>query len=406
VRTRTASRRLRTCVSRSERPATPPRVAKAGLPSEAPRAKEGGFAQRLLSWHRRHGRRDLPWLGERDPYRVWISEIMLQQTQVATALPYFRRFIERFPDVRSLARAPIGDAMALWAGLGYYARARNLHACACAVEQRHDGCFPRTAEALAKLPGIGRSTAGAIAAFCFDERAPVLDGNVKRVLARHWTIEGDPRSTPVARRLWDRAQLELPPTRQMARYTQAIMDLGATVCTRTKPACNRCPLKASCRAYSTGRTGELPAPRARRERPVRPAHVLIALAGQAVLLQRRKTEGIWGGLMCLPEFGSRAALLRRARVLGVEPVPAPLLAPRQHALTHLTLTIEPVVAAGPAVAAHDVDARHWVALDRIDQAGLPAPHRALLCEVQEILRVYGSPVGPTLPGRGTPLPTK
>ena len=369
------------------------------MPSEAPRAREGEFAQRLLSWHRRHGRRDLPWLGERDPYRVWISEIMLQQTQVATALPYFRRFIERFPDVRSLARAPIGDVMALWAGLGYYARARNLHACACAVEQRHDGRFPRTAEALAKLPGIGRSTAGAIAAFCFDERAPVLDGNVKRVLARHWTIEGDPRSTPVARRLWDRAQLELPPSREMSRYTQAIMDLGATVCTRTNPACDRCPLKSSCRACSTGRTGELPAPRARRERPVRPAHVLIALAGQAVLLQRRKTEGIWGGLMCLPEFGSRAALLRRARVLGVEPVPGPLLAPRQHALTHLTLTIEPVVAAGPAVAAHDADARHWVALDRIDQAGLPAPHRALLGEVQEILRVYGSPVGPTLPAK-------
>jgi A/G-specific adenine glycosylase len=172
-------------------------------------AKAGEFAQRLLSWHRSHGRRDLPWLGERDPYRVWLSEIMLQQTQVATALPYFLRFIGRFPDVRSLARAPIGDVMVLWAGLGYYARARNLHACACAVDQRHDGRFPRTAEALAELPGIGRSTAGAIAAFCFDERAPVLDGNAKRVLARHWAIGGDPQSAPTARRLWDRAQLEL-----------------------------------------------------------------------------------------------------------------------------------------------------------------------------------------------------
>jgi A/G-specific adenine glycosylase len=234
----------------------------------------------------------------------------------------------------------------------------------------------------------------------------VLDGNVKRVVARHWAIEGDPQSAPVARRLWHRAQLELPPSRAMARYTQAIMDLGATVCTRTKPACEACPLQASCQAQRTGRTGELPSPRARRERRVRQAHVLIALAGQAVLLQRRKTEGIWGGLMCLPEFGSRAALLRRARMLGVEPVARPLLAPRQHALTHLTLAIEPVVAAGPAVAAHDARPRRWVALDRIDQAGLPAPHRALVFEVREMLREYGSPIERTGPGRGPPPSTK
>jgi A/G-specific adenine glycosylase len=406
MRTRTASRRLRTCVSRSE-PPTSARRALSGKPAEAVNtAKAGEFAQRLLRWHRSQGRRDLPWLGERDPYRVWLSEIMLQQTQVATALPYFLRFIERFPDVRSLAQAPIGDVMVLWAGLGYYARARNLHACACVVEQRHNGSFPGTAEALAKLPGIGRSTAGAIAAFCFDERAPVLDGNVKRVLARHWTIEGDPQSAPVARRLWDRAQLELPPSREMAHYTQAIMDLGATVCTRTKPACDRCPLKASCQAVHTGRTGELPAPRTRRERPIRQAHVLIALAGRAVLLQRRKTEGIWGGLMCLPEFGSRASLLRRARMLGLEPVPGPLLAPRRHALTHLTLTIQPVVAAGPPTATPDADPRRWVALDRIDQAGLPAPHRVLLLEVREILREYVLPVGGTAPRHGTRLSTK
>jgi A/G-specific adenine glycosylase len=277
--------------------------------------------------------------------------------------------------------------MVLWAGLGYYARARNLHACGRAVVRGHDGRFPRTAEALAKLPGIGRSTAGAIAAFCFDERAPVLDGNVKRVLARHWAIEGDLQQAHVAGRLWDRAHLELPPSREMARYTQAIMDLGATVCTRVKPACDRCPLKASCRAHSAGRTGELPAARARPDRPVRRAHVLIALAGRTVLLQPRRTDGIWGGLMCLPEFGSRAALLRRARSLGVDPVPGALLAPRQHALTHLTLAIEPVVAAGPAAPPQAADPRRWVALDRIDQAALPAPHRALLREVQQLLGV-------------------
>jgi A/G-specific adenine glycosylase len=371
-------------VSRSESASAASAATQGSRTGAPPGAKTGEFAQRLLSWHRSHGRRDLPWFGERDPYRVWLSEIMLQQTQVATALPYFLRFIDRFPNVRSLARAPIEDVMALWAGLGYYARARNLHACACAVAQHHGGRFPRTAEALAKLPGLGRSTAGAIAAFCFDERAPVLDGNVKRVLARHWAIDGDPQSAPVARRLWDRAQLELPTSREMARYTQAIMDLGATVCTRTRSACDRCPLKSSCLAHMAGRTGELPAARARRERPVRPAHVLIALAGRAVLLQRRKADGIWGGLMCLPEFGSRAALLRRARSLGVEPVPGTMLAPRQHALTHLTLAIEPVVAASPTAPTHDTEPQRWIALDRIEQAALPAPHRALLREVRDL----------------------
>ena len=356
-----------------------------GLPSEARSAKEGDFARRLLDWHRRHGRHDLPWHAERDPYRVWISEIMLQQTQVATVLPYFQRFIARFPDVRSLARAPIGEVMALWSGLGYYARARNLHACARAVVTSDAGGFPRTSEALAKLPGIGRSTAGAIAAFCFDERAPVLDGNVKRVLARHWAIEGDLRRAQASRRLWDVAQRQLPAARNMARYTQAIMDLGATVCTRIGPAGQRCPIEASCEARRAGRIDELPATPARRERPVRNAYVLVALAGGAVLLQRRPANRIWGGLMCLPEFRSKSALLRRARSLGVETVPGARLAPRRHLLTHLTLAIEPIVAAGPVAPNRAADSTRWVALDRIDQAALPAPHRALLHELREHL---------------------
>jgi A/G-specific adenine glycosylase len=346
---------------------------------------EPSFARRLLNWQRSHGRRDLPWLGERDPYLVWVSEIMLQQTQVATVLPYFQSFVERFPDVRSLARAPIGQVMAVWAGLGYYARARNLHACARAVVERHSGRFPQNSEALAGLPGIGRSTAGAIAAFCFDERAPVLDGNVKRVLARHWAIEGDLRKAQANKQLWDRARLELPAARNMARYTQALMDLGATVCTRIKPACDQCPVEGSCRARRTGRVDELPAAPVRRERPLRNAYVLVALAGGRVLLQRRKPSGIWGGLMCLPEFGSRGALLHRARSLGVEPIPGTRLAPRQHALTHLTLAIEPVLASAPVAPTRQVAPRHWVALDRIEQTALPAPHRALLREVQELL---------------------
>jgi A/G-specific adenine glycosylase len=343
----------------------------------------GDFARRLLSWQQRNGRRDLPWLGERDPYRVWISEIMLQQTQVATALRYFQRFTERFPDVRSLAQAPVSDVMALWAGLGYYARARNLHACATVVVNRHAGHLPQTSEALASLPGIGRSTAGAIAAFCFNERAPVLDGNVKRVLARHWQIEGDPGSAAVAKRLWERAQLELPTAPKMARYTQAIMDLGATVCTRINPACDRCPVKASCGALRAGRVHELPTPRARGDRPVRQAHVLVALDGRAVLLQRRDAKGIWGGLMCLPQFESKAALLRRARSLGATRWPLASLQPRRHALTHLTLAIEPYVALAHGAACEGgTDRWHWMSFDEIDRAALPAPHRTLLHEVR------------------------
>jgi A/G-specific adenine glycosylase len=342
-----------------------------------------GFAARLLEWHRLHGRRDLPWLGSRDPYLVWLSEIMLQQTQVATVMPYFERFVERFADVHSLARAPIGDVMAAWAGLGYYARARNLHACARAVVQQHDGCFPRTAQALARLPGIGRSTAGAIAAFCFDQRAPVLDGNVRRVLARHWAIEGDPKSAQTAARLWQRAQQELPGAARMARYTQAIMDLGATLCTRTRPACHQCPVSDSCLARRTGKTAALPSAPRRPERPVRRRYALIALAAGAVLLQRRAASGIWGGLMCLPEFASKAALARRARSLAAGATTLVPLAPRRHVLTHLTLAIEPYLAVTARTAPVRAGrAACWTALDRIDQAGLPAAHRAVLREVE------------------------
>ena len=383
----------RTCVSRSER-------APDGAASTA-----GRFARRLLLWHRQHGRRGLPWLGSRDPYRVWLSEIMLQQTQVATVLPYFERFIGRFADVRSLARAPLEQVMAAWAGLGYYARARNLHACARAVVQRHDGRFPRTAEALAQLPGIGRSTAGAIAAFCFDERAPVLDGNVRRVLARHWAIEGDPKSAQVAAWLWQRAQVELPAAPHMARYTQAIMDLGATVCTRTRPACHRCPVNATCLARRAGTTAELPAARARGERPVRGAYTLVALAADAVLLQRRAADGIWGGLMCLPEFSSKAALVRRARTLAAGATTLVPLPPRRHVLTHLTLAIEPYLAMpGRGAPARAGKSCRWAALDGLDQAGLPAAHRALLHEVQERLRAQSIrnrwPPGKVVTGSG------
>ena len=349
-------------------------------------AAPGQFARQLLAWHRLNGRRNLPWLGSRDPYRVWLSEIMLQQTQVTTVLPYFERFLRRFANLGALASAPVEQVMAAWAGLGYYARARNLHACARALVELHGGRFPRSAADLAKLPGIGRSTAGAIAAFCYGERAPVLDGNVRRVLARHWAIEGDPQSARTSARLWERACLELPGEAMMARYTQAIMDLGSTVCTRAQPACDCCPVKASCQARRTGTTAEFPAARRRPERPVRRRYALVAVAGGAVLLQRRPADGIWGGLLCLPEFGSKAALARCARSLVTGSNALVALAPRLHALTHLTLAIEPYLTLAPAGAhARSGRASHWAALDQIDQAGLPAPHRALLREVNEKL---------------------
>jgi A/G-specific adenine glycosylase len=350
-------------------------------PEPARGAAPGDFARRLVAWHRRHGRHDLPWQKDRDPYRVWLSEIMLQQTQVATVLPYYARFLQRLPTVADLARAPVDEVMALWAGLGYYARARNLHACAQRVVQQHGGRFPATAEALGRLPGIGPSTAAAIAAFCHDQRGAILDGNVKRVLARHWAIEGHAGQAGVARILWDRARLELPPAASVARYTQAVMDLGATVCTRASPACERCPVAESCEARRQGRQGELPAGRPPRERPLRTAHVLVALSGRSVLLHKRAPEGIWGGLVCLPQFESLAALKRAAQSLGTGKARLEAMPPRRHELTHLSLAIKAYRLQPPhAARAAGLDAAAWFTLEDAGRAGMPVPHRRLLAE--------------------------
>ena len=251
------------------------------------------FASRLIRWHKRHGRHDLPWQNTTDPYRVWLSEIMLQQTQVATVIPYYRRFLERFPQLADLAAAPVDEVMALWSGLGYYARARNLHAAARAVIAEHGGVFPRDPAAIAQLPGIGRSTANSIATFCFGAHAPILDGNVKRVLCRAFGIEGFPGSGAVEKRLWALAE-ELMPARQGAIYNQAQMDLGATLCTRSRPRCEDCPLAGLCVARSTGRTTELPEAKPRRAIPQRHATLLVLLDGKRVLLETRPPSGIWG----------------------------------------------------------------------------------------------------------------
>src|SRR5690554_3909603 len=259
-----------------------------------------GFADRLLEWFDANGRHDLPWQHPRTPYRVWLSEIMLQQTQVQVAAPYFERFVAALPDLPSLARAPLDDVLALWSGLGYYARARNLHSAAKACMERYDGDLPRDLAALMALPGIGRSTAGAILAQAWGDRHPILDGNVKRVLARVHAVEGWPGTSRVERQLWEHAQSHLPRTR-MADYVQAQMDLGATVCTRHAPACLLCPVSAQCQALAQGRVAELPTPRPGKPLPQRETTVLLAWDDSGrVLLQRRPPAGIWASLWSLP----------------------------------------------------------------------------------------------------------
>jgi A/G-specific adenine glycosylase len=337
------------------------------------------FAHRLLAWHRHHGRHDLPWQGHRDAYPIWLSEIMLQQTQVNTVIPYYRRFLARFPDLASLAVAPVEEVMALWSGLGYYARARNLHCCARVLVAEHGGRFPTRAEAIATLPGIGRSTAAAIAAFAYDERAAILDGNVKRVLCRVFAVEGFPGAKGVEDRLWALAGQLLPAT-DIGPYIQAQMDLGATVCTRTRPACDRCPLAGLCVARREGRQAELPTPRPRKTPPRRASRMAVILREGAVLLERRPPAGIWGGLLALPEIPEEAAAgAWAAQALGLATAPGRPLAPLTHAFTHFVLEIRPELlkVKGAAPAAREVG-HHWQPLTELDGAALPTPVRRIL----------------------------
>lgn len=343
------------------------------------------FSARIIGWQRTHGRHDLPWQRTRDPYRVWLSEIMLQQTQVATVVPYFERFLARFPDIAVLAAAPIDEVMAAWAGLGYYSRARNLHRCAQAIVARHGGTFPRTASEMEALPGIGRSTAAAIAAFSYGVSAAILDGNVKRVLSRHFGVAGNPSSAAVELRLWKLSEAQLPAS-DVETYTQGVMDLGATVCTRRSPQCDVCPLRTSCVALRDGLVDQLPQVRPVRVRPVRSATLaLIADRGGAVLLERRAPAGIWGGLMSLPEFDAAvsddelvAAIDRRyglrGRVVG-------RLAPVRHDFTHYRLLMTPcLLQATRASAVGDSASLAWLGSDQLEDAALPAPIRRLLLE--------------------------
>ncbi|MGQ0656479.1 MAG: A/G-specific adenine glycosylase [Chromatiales bacterium] len=300
------------------------------------------FAQRLLKWYDRHGRRDLPWQRRRNAYRVWLSEIMLQQTQVATVLPYYERFITRFPDVQALAGAPLDEVLRVWAGLGYYARARNLHCCAQRVVAEHGAEFPRDIDTLRSLPGIGRSTAAAILAFAHRQCQPILDGNVKRVLARYHAIGGWPGRRKVESRLWALAEQHTP-LRRAAAYTQAIMDLGATVCTRARPQCSRCPLATHCEAHRRGKETRYPGRRVSKPLPVRSSrHLIICNPRGEVLLERRPPAGIWGGLWSLPELqpGEDLEAWNRQRAFAV--VRSESWPVFRHTFSHFHLDIHPV----------------------------------------------------------------
>ena len=339
------------------------------------------FAKRLIDWQHSHGRRDLPWQQSSDPYRVWLAEIMLQQTQVATVIGYYTRFLERFRNLEELAAAPVEDVMALWSGLGYYARARNLHAAARAVMLQHGGQFPRDPAALARLPGIGRSTANAIAVFCFGVRAPILDGNVKRLLCRYLGIHGWPGTSGAESRLWQEAAALLP-TRQVATYIQAQMDMGATLCTRHQPRCTTCPVADHCVAHLEHRVAELPTPRPKKTLSERAVTLLILRAENCVLLETRPPAGIWGGLLSLPELPEGAEVTTFcATRLGVR-VGAVLPAPTfTHAFTHFRLRIQPLLCMATAQPQLAEPHLRWIGMDALAQAALPAPVRSILTSI-------------------------
>jgi A/G-specific adenine glycosylase len=347
---------------------------------------DAAFASRVLAWFRVHGRRDLPWQRDPTPYRVWVSEIMLQQTQVATVIPYFERFVVRFPTLSVLAAANLDDVLALWSGLGYYARARNLHRAARMVVAHHGGELPTNHAALVELPGIGRSTGAAILALSSGARFAILDGNVKRVLARYHAIEEWPGASHAQTALWAHAE-RLTPTTDVAAYTQAMMDLGATLCTRAKPRCGECPLESDCEARERGLEEKLPAPRPKRTRPARAVTVLVVRDGAGrVLLERRPLQGIWGGLYSFPELpaGEGAAEWCRKR-LGAEIESHSALPPVAHAFTHFDLRLEPVaidLAGGSGLSrdSSSSDGARWLwhVAETTVPGGVPAPIAKIL----------------------------
>ncbi len=349
------------------------------------RTSKNTFAEKIIHWQQRDGRHDLPWQNTRDPYRIWVSEIMLQQTQVSAVIGYYARFMARFPDVAALALTPMDDVMPYWAGLGYYARARNLHKAAARVMTEFDGVFPRKFEDVHSLPGIGRSTAAAICAFAYGEPRPILDGNVKRVFARYFGVEGDIRSKPIEETMWQIAEREAP-TKNIEAYIQGQMDLGATLCARGMPKCLLCPLQDDCVAHIEGRTQKLPQRNVKKAIPHRQTKMLVMLSANEVLIEKRPPTGIWGGLWSLPEMAVEDDAIANAKkrfgvTLAKSEKPISL-AEVAHGFTHYSLAIYPIKL---RVAKRETGVREqgyiWLNLDDVEGAALPAPVKKILLQL-------------------------
>ena len=341
------------------------------------------FSSRLIAWQKQYGRHDLPWQNTTDPYAIWVSEIMLQQTQVAAVIGYYQKFMLRFPTIAALAEASQDEVLQHWSGLGYYSRARNLHNAAQTIMDEHGGEFPQDFETIQTLSGIGRSTAAAIASFAFNQVQTILDGNVKRVLARHFAIEGWPGTPKIERELWALAESLLPDT-EMVAYTQGLMDLGATLCTRSKPQCGRCPLNSSCQAIQQQRVGQLPTPKPRKTTPEKHTTMLILLQGDSVMLEKRPQTGIWGGLWSFPELEPDSDYINIAQQrFGVSLQPAATLPSLSHAFTHfkLHITPQPFTVTKRASSASE-PGTVWLNITDATNAAIPTPVRKILQSLQ------------------------
>lgn len=350
--------------------------------SQSSLGSTANFAATVAAWQRSHGRHGLPWQGTRDPYRIWLSEIMLQQTQVATVIGYYTRFLERFPDVQALGSASQDEVMPYWAGLGYYARARNLHRCAQIVCEQWQGRFPTCPQELEQLPGIGRSTAAAIAAFSTGQRTPILDGNVKRVFARYFGFREHPGQRQVELRMWELADTimaQAPADLDMTAYTQGLMDLGSSLCARGKPQCGACPLAENCQARADGTQHLIPTPKPRKAIPERSCHVLILEDAQAVLLERRPPSGIWGGLWTLPQFETEEELMQACQHYGLNCGDQHRMAGLVHVFTHFKLHITPWHVRSEALSARETRPDSaWTAVQALPDTALPAPIKKIL----------------------------
>lgn len=341
------------------------------------------FSQKILNWFDQHGRHDLPWQQQQTAYRVWVSEIMLQQTQVKTVIPYYQRFMQRFPTLESLAAAEQEEVLAFWSGLGYYARGRNLHKAAQQIQQQHQGEFPKTFDEILALPGIGRSTAGAILSMALKQRYAILDGNVKRVLSRYLAVEGWPGNKIVENQLWLEAE-KLTPEQRFDDYTQAMMDLGATLCTRSKPRCGDCPVQQDCQAFQQNQVADFPFSKPKKIKPVKRANLLMLLNAQnQIWLEQRPQKGIWGGLWSLPQFDSFEELTQALCPCKETDSATQLSLVKwtefRHTFSHYHLDIEPVKLVQEAPAEWN---GQWHTFTQALQLGLPAPVKSLLSQLE------------------------